>query len=185
MRTVRVGTRKSQLALAQTQLVIDLLKGHFGDITFETVPMSTVGDQVLDKALYKIGEKNLFTKELEVALERGIVDFVVHSLKDLPTTLPDTLVIAAILEREDPRDALAVHPKHAGKKIHELPEGSIIGTSSVRRTAQLARAFPGLRFADVVRNLLSVVRLDAVANRLREEMSEPVLVSSTQANSMD
>ena len=94
-----VGSRKSQLALIQTRFVISELKKIRPEVNFEIVEMSTVGDNVLDKALSKIGEKSLFTKELEVALEKGDVDFVVHSMKDLPTTLPPGMVIGAVLER--------------------------------------------------------------------------------------
>ena len=103
---MKVGSRKSQLALIQTRFVISELKKIQTERDFEIVEMSTVGDNVLDKALSKIGEKSLFTKELEVALEKGEVDFVVHSMKDLPTSLPPGMVIGAVLEREDPRDAV-------------------------------------------------------------------------------
>ena len=95
-----VGSRKSQLALIQSRFVIAELKKIRPELNFEIVEMSTVGDNVLDKALSKIGEKSLFTKELEVALEKRDVDFVVHSMKDLPTTLPPGMVIGAVLERE-------------------------------------------------------------------------------------
>ena len=105
---LKVGSRKSQLALIQTRHVIAELKKLRPEYEFEIVEMSTLGDNVLDKALSKIGEKSLFTKELEVALDRGEVDFVVHSMKDLPTTLPPGMVIGAVLEREDPRDAVIV-----------------------------------------------------------------------------
>lgn len=89
--------------------------------------MTTIGDRVLNISLPKIGEKSLFTKDLEDALKNGIVDFVVHSLKDLPTTLPEGMVIGAVLEREDPRDALVLTKEHEGKCLKDLPAGSIIG----------------------------------------------------------
>lgn len=89
--------------------------------------MTTVGDRVLNISLPKIGEKSLFTKDLEDALRKGVVDFVVHSLKDLPTVLPDGMAIGAVLEREDPRDSLVLAKKHEGKCFKTLPEGSIIG----------------------------------------------------------
>lgn len=94
-RVVRVGSRKSQLALIQTHNVMDRLKAAFQDkaIEFELITMDTLGDLVLDRALFKIGEKSLFTKELEIALEQKSVDFVVHSLKDLPSILPDGMTI--------------------------------------------------------------------------------------------
>jgi len=99
---------------------------------FEIVEMSTVGDNVLDKALSKIGEKSLFTKELEVALEKCEVDFVVHSMKDLPTSLPPGMVIGAVLEREDPRDAVIIKANSDWGCLADLPEGSVVGTSSLR-----------------------------------------------------
>lgn len=89
--------------------------------------MTTMGDRVLNISLPKIGEKSLFTKDLEDALQSGRIDFVVHSLKDLPTCLPDGMAIGAILEREDARDALILNKKHEGKSLETLPEGSIIG----------------------------------------------------------
>ncbi|PNF39142.1 Porphobilinogen deaminase [Cryptotermes secundus] len=150
---IRIGSRRSQLALIQTRYVIECLKNLNPEKTYEIVEMSTMGDQILNKALPKIGEKSLFTKELEIALEQQDVDFVVHSLKDLPTTLPDGLCIGAILKREDPRDALVLHPKHEGKTLKSLPKGSVIGTSSLRRTAQLNRSYPELKVENIRGNL--------------------------------
>jgi len=97
-KTFYIGTRKSQLALVQTHQVKNSLEQKYPSIKFEVVEMSTKGDEVLDRALYKIGDKSLFTKELENALINGDVDMVVHSLKDLPSTLPKGLVIGAVLE---------------------------------------------------------------------------------------
>jgi len=150
---LRVGSRKSQLALIQTEFVIGELKKICPDYEFEIVEMSTLGDNVLDKALSKIGEKSLFTKELEVALEKGEVEFVVHSLKDLPTTLPPGMVIGAVMEREDPRDAVIMRLGHSANGLKDLKEGSVIGTSSLRRSAQLKAKFPHLMFQDVRGNL--------------------------------
>lgn len=124
--------------------------------------MTTMGDRVLNKSLPKIGEKSLFTKDLEDALEHGGVDFVVHSLKDLPTQLPHGMSIGAILEREDPRDALVLNNKFIGKKLKSLPEGSLIGTSSLRRAAQLARFYGHLKICDIRGNLNTrLAKLDA------------------------
>lgn len=150
---IRVGSRKSQLALIQTNHVIECLKDLNPDKTYEIVKMSTMGDRILDKPLPKIGEKSLFTKELEIALEQQDVDFVVHSLKDLPTSLPDGMCIGAILKREDPRDAIVLHPKYKGKTLNSLPKGSVIGTSSLRRTAQLNRSYPNLKVQNIRGNL--------------------------------
>ncbi|KAJ7305325.1 hypothetical protein JRQ81_011245 [Phrynocephalus forsythii] len=101
----------------------------------------------------QIGEKSLFTKELENALERNEVDLVVHSLKDLPTSLPTGFTIGAVCKRENPCDAVVFHPKHVGQTLSSLPERSVIGTSSLRRAAQLKRAYPHLQFRDIRGNL--------------------------------
>ncbi|XP_037630779.1 porphobilinogen deaminase-like isoform X1 [Sebastes umbrosus] len=152
-RVIRIGTRKSQLARIQTDSVADKLQKLNPDIRLEIVSMSTIGDKILDVALSKIGEKSLFTKELENALEKNEVDLVVHSLKDLPTTLPSGFTIGAVLKRENPHDAVVLHPKHAGKALDTLPENSVIGTSSLRRAAQLTKRFPHLKFKDIRGNL--------------------------------
>ncbi|XP_068561637.1 porphobilinogen deaminase-like isoform X2 [Cebidichthys violaceus] len=152
-RVIRVGTRKSQLARIQTDSVADKLTELNPDVSLEIVGMSTIGDKILDTALSKIGEKSLFTKELENALERNEVDLVVHSLKDLPTTLPSGFTIGAVLKRENPHDAAVLHPKHVGKTLETLPENSVIGTSSLRRAAQLKKRFPHLVFKDIRGNL--------------------------------
>jgi len=155
---MKVGSRKSQLALFQTRHVISELKKLDPSYKFEIIEMSTLGDNVLDKALSKIGEKSLFTKELEIALEKGDVDFVVHSMKDLPTTLPPGMVIGAVLEREDPRDAVILKTGSSAKCLGQLPSGSVIGTSSLRRAAQLRAAYPDLVFKDVRGNLNTRIR---------------------------
>ena len=166
-----VGSRKSQLALIQTKYVISELKKIRPEYNFEIVEMSTVGDNVLDKALSKIGEKSLFTKELEVALEKGDVDFVVHSMKDLPTTLPPGMVIGAVLEREDPRDAVIIKSNSEWKGLKDLPAGSVVGTSSLRRAAQLRSAYPDLVFQDVRGNLNTRLRkLDDAEGKLKCQM---------------
>ncbi|KAJ1566013.1 hypothetical protein HK096_004536 [Nowakowskiella sp. JEL0078] len=132
-----VGTRESQLAMVQTEHVVALLQKSNPEFSFQILGMTTLGDQVLDVALSKIGAKSLFTKELEVALHEKKVDLVVHSLKDLPTTLPPGMTIGAILEREDPRDAVVMSPKWAGKRLADLPVGSIIGTNLCNRLKKL------------------------------------------------
>lgn len=152
-RTIRIGSRKSQLALVQTHWVREQLQKSFPDISFEVHTMSTQGDNILDVALAKIGDKGLFTKELEVGMINQEIDFAVHSLKDLPTNLPAGLTLAAITERENPADALVVHEKYKDKQIDTLPEGAVIGTSSLRRLAQLRNKFPHFIFKDVRGNL--------------------------------
>lgn len=148
--TYTIGTRRSQLALVQTEIVRAELSKLYPEYEFKIEAMSTTGDKILNVALSKIGEKSLFTKELEVALEDGRVDFVVHSLKDLPTTLPPGMFLGAVMERENPNDALVLSEKYKGYTLATLPEGSVVGTSSLRRVAQLKRRYPKLIFKDVV-----------------------------------
>lgn len=161
-RPIRIGSRKSQLALVQTYWVQEQLQQRFVDRKFEVHTMSTQGDKILDVALAKIGDKGLFTKELEVGMLNGEIDFAVHSLKDLPTRLPEGLILGCVTEREDPADALVLHAKHQGQQIDTLPEGTVIGTSSLRRLAQLRYHFPHLMFKDVRGNLNTrLQKLDA------------------------
>jgi hydroxymethylbilane synthase len=161
-RTIRIGSRKSQLALVQTHWVQAQLQKAFPDRTFEVHTMSTQGDKILDVALAKIGDKGLFTKELEVGMLNQDIDFAVHSLKDLPTRLPEGLMLGCITDRENPADALVVHEKHRGKQLDTLPEGAVIGTSSLRRLAQLRHHFPHFAFKDVRGNVITrLAKLDA------------------------
>lgn len=161
-RTIRIGSRKSQLALVQTHWVQAQLQKAFPDRVFEVHTMSTHGDKVLDVALSKIGDKGLFTQELEQGMVQGDIDFAVHSLKDLPTRLPEGLMLGCVTERENPADALVVHAKHQDKQIDTLPEGAVIGTSSLRRLAQLRHHFPHFVFKDVRGNVNTrLAKLDA------------------------
>lgn len=154
----KVGSRKSELALIQTNWVINELKGLFPTYSFEVITMTTIGDRILNQALSKIGEKNLFTKELEIALEKEEVHFVVHSLKDLPTTLPDGMVIGAVCKREDPSDAVVLKKGIEGSSLKDLRKGSLVGTSSVRRVAQLTKLHPNLHFKSIRGNLNTRLR---------------------------
>ncbi|MFM2063572.1 MAG: hypothetical protein RLZZ507_3243 [Cyanobacteriota bacterium] len=183
-RTIRIGSRKSQLALVQTYWVQEQLQKSFPDINFEVHTMSTQGDKILDVALAKIGDKGLFTKELELGMINQEIDFAVHSLKDLPTNLPEGLALAAITERENPADAVVFHEKYKGQSLETLPEGAVIGTSSLRRLAQLRYKFPHFTFKDVRGNLITrMEKLDkgeydalilAVAGLERLEMSDRI-----------
>lgn len=152
-RTIRIGSRKSQLALVQTYWVQEELQRHFPNRQFDVETMSTQGDKILDVALAKIGDKGLFTKELEVAMLEKQVDFAVHSLKDLPTNLPEGLMLGCVTQRVDPADALVVSEKNQDKQLDTLPEGAVIGTSSLRRLAQLRHHFPHLVFKDIRGNV--------------------------------
>jgi hydroxymethylbilane synthase len=140
---LRIATRKSPLALWQAEHVAALLRKAHDGLEIELVPLVTQGDRIQDRSLAAIGGKGLFIKELEVALESGRADIAVHSMKDLPGDLPDGLIIAAVLEREDARDALLTAAAAAG--IGDLPRGARVGTSSLRRQAQLLAARPDLR----------------------------------------
>ncbi|XP_016984113.2 porphobilinogen deaminase [Drosophila rhopaloa] len=165
-KVIRVGSRKSELALIQTKHVIGRLQKLYPKQKFEIHTMSTFGDRVLNVSLPKIGEKSLFTRDLEDALRNGGVDFVVHSLKDLPTALPTGMAIGAVLEREDARDALVLRENFKGHTIASLPKGSVIGTSSLRRTAQIRRMYPHLTVCDIRGNLNTrLAKLDAADSK--------------------
>jgi hydroxymethylbilane synthase len=140
---LRIATRKSPLALWQAEHVAALLRRAHGGLEIELVPLVTQGDRIQDRSLAAVGGKGLFIKELEVALESDRADIAVHSMKDLPGDLPEGLIIAAVLERADARDALLTAAAAAG--IGDLPRGARVGTSSVRRQAQLLAARPDLR----------------------------------------
>jgi len=159
---LRIASRRSQLAMVQTHWVRDeLIRAHPGlEIRIEA--MATQGDKILDVALAKIGDKGLFTKELEAQMLVDQADIAVHSLKDLPTQLPEGLMLGCVTEREDPADALVVHEKHRDKTLETLPDGSVVGTSSLRRLAQLRHHFPHLTFKDVRGNVITrLEKLDA------------------------
>jgi len=157
-RTIRIGSRKSQLALVQTHWVRDELQKHFPDRAFEVQTMDTHGDKVLDVSLSKIGDKGLFTQELEDGMLQGSIDFAVHSLKDLPTRLPEGLMLGCITEREDPADAVVMHEKNQDQQLGTLPAGAVVGTSSLRRLAQLRHHYPHLTFKDIRGNLNTRLR---------------------------
>ena len=153
--TFHVGTRRSLLARVQTDQIVSMLKKHWPTHHFEIHAMATTADNDLKTALYKFNEKSLWTAELEVLLQNKEIDFIVHSLKDMPTQLPNDCILGAVTERNDPRDALVVHPTLASsiRTLSDLPKGSVVGTSSLRRVAQLKRHFPHLAFKDVRGNI--------------------------------
>jgi hydroxymethylbilane synthase len=148
---LRIGTRSSELALRQARLVQAALLER--GIESELVTYRTLGDKRLDEPLSTIGAKGLFTKELEVGLRKGKTDLAVHSLKDLPTDSPPGLVVAAVLEREDPRDALVLNRGIMGQSLDDLPRGSRVGTSSLRRRALLLATRPDLEVAELRGNV--------------------------------
>jgi hydroxymethylbilane synthase len=130
---IRIATRKSQLAVWQAEFVANQLKALRAGIEIQLVPMTTRGDKILDSPLAKVGGKGLFVKELEEGILRGEADLAVHSMKDVPVAFPPGLRLGAILEREDPRDALVSHRYSCDA---EIPSGAVIGTSSLRRQLQ-------------------------------------------------
>jgi hydroxymethylbilane synthase len=152
---VRVGTRESQLARLQTDIVIAALSGKFPDLKFEVVPITTGGDKILDKPIADLGGRGVFVKELEEALYKDRVDFVVHSLKDLPTELPKELILACVLDREDPRDVLVANDDLG---LKNLPAGTRLATSSRRRAAQIRSLRTDLEFCDIRGNIPTRLR---------------------------
>lgn len=150
MKKVRIGTRGSQLALYQSQIVAGYLEKSLGAGSVEIITIKTTGDKILDAPLSKIGDKGLFTKEIEKALLVSEIDCAVHSLKDLPTVLPDGLEITAFSEREDVRDALVARD---GMKFLELPKGSTLATGSLRRRSQILHLRSDLNLVDMRGNL--------------------------------
>ena len=169
-RPLRIGTRGSALALAQAREVrARLMRAHGApEAAFAIEPIRTTGDRVQDRPLAALGGKGLFTKEIEEALLAGAVDIAVHSMKDMPTVLPDGLTIAALLPREDVRDAFVSH-RYAG--IGALPPGAAVGTSSLRRRAQLLARRPDLCVVEFRGNVETRLR------KLQEGVAEATLLA--------
>jgi hydroxymethylbilane synthase len=157
---LRIATRKSQLALWQAEHVSALLRAAHPGLEVELVPLLTQGDRIQDRTLAAIGGKGLFIKELEVALEELRADIAVHSMKDVPADLPRGLIIGAVLKRADPRDALVSTSGIA--RLEELPRGALVGTSSLRRQAQIRALRPDLSIESLRGNVDTRLRkLDA------------------------
>jgi hydroxymethylbilane synthase len=157
---LRIATRKSQLAMWQAEHVAGLLRAAHPGLQIELVPLVTQGDRIQDRSLAAIGGKGLFIKELEVAMEEMRADIAVHSMKDVPADIPDGLTIAAVLKRADPRDALVTASGIA--RLDDLPRGAVVGTSSLRRQAQLYALRQDLRIEALRGNVDTRIRkLDA------------------------
>jgi len=171
-RTLRLGTRGSLLARTQSQLIADQLERCHPGLKIELVILKTSGDQISDHPLHEFGGKGLFTRELEQALLDGQVDFAVHSFKDMPTTMPlvdqSRLIVAAVPEREDPRDLLV---SMRGNNIANLPEGARIGTGSLRRRCQLLDRRPDLMIEPIRGNI------DTRLRKLREGQFDAVILA--------
>lgn len=159
--TIKVGTRRSALALRQTELVIAALQQAHPHATFEVHAMATMGDRDTSTPLPALG-KGLWTSELEAKLASREVDVIVHSLKDMPTSLPPGCALGCVTAREDPRDVVVFNARRERegrcKRLADLPDGAVVGTSSVRRAAQLKRRYPGLVFRDVRGNIETRLR---------------------------
>lgn len=170
MKTLRIATRKSELAMTQTRLVADRLvacaKSVGEELDYELVSMTTEGDRRLDKSLASFGGKGVFIKELEVALLEGRADIAVHSLKDMPAQVLPEFKLTAVLEREDPRDAFVSKGGADGIKFKDLPAGARVGTGSIRRVVQLKALRPDLEYVPIRGNiqtrLAKLVELDGV-----------------------
>lgn len=147
---VRIATRKSPLALWQAEYVKAQLMGHNPSLQVELIAMSTKGDKLLDTPLAKVGGKGLFVKELEVAMLEGRADIAVHSMKDVPMEFPPGLELAVICEREDPLDAFV---SNHYQNLAELPDGAVVGTSSLRRQCQVRAHFPKLQIKELRGNV--------------------------------
>jgi hydroxymethylbilane synthase len=154
--TLRIATRKSALALWQAEHVAALLREAHSGLEIELVPLLTQGDRIQDRTLAAIGGKGLFIKELEVAIEDLRADIAVHSMKDVPADLPDGLAIEAVLARADPRDALVTTSGIA--RLEDLPQNAVVGTSSLRRQAQLRALRPDLRIESLRGNVDTRIR---------------------------
>jgi hydroxymethylbilane synthase len=150
---VRIGTRGSELALWQTRHVKALLEELFSGIVIDVQTIKTTGDKILDTPLAKIGDKGLFTKELEVALLDERIDLAVHSFKDVPTAIPEGLTIGAVLEREDVRDVFIGHPKSPNQLFMTLPRHAVIATGSLRRKCQVLNLRQDIHIVDIRGNL--------------------------------
>jgi len=164
---IKIGTRKSKLALWQANFVKDFLEKHRG-VEVELVKITTTGDKITDVPLAKIGGKGLFVKEIEKALLDGSIDLAVHSLKDVPMVIPKGLKLGAITERENPYDVLI---SRSGKKLSELPPGSVIGTSSLRRQVQIKRRRRDLK-VEVLRG-----NVDTRMRKLKEGLYDAIVLA--------
>jgi hydroxymethylbilane synthase len=155
---IRIATRGSALALWQANWVRDRLMADDPHLAVELLVLKTRGDKILDRALSEVGGKGLFVKEIEEALLDGRAEVAVHSMKDLPAEIPVGLMLGAVPEREDPRDALLVAPAHAAKDVASLPQGARVGTSSLRRVCQLKARRPDLDVVPLRGNVDTRVR---------------------------
>ncbi|SFJ42412.1 hydroxymethylbilane synthase [Thermoflavimicrobium dichotomicum] len=176
MRPLVVGTRKSLLALTQTNWVVEQLKEICPDVQVRQEKIVTKGDRILNVTLSKVGGKGLFVKEIEQALLDKRIDFAVHSMKDMPAEMPEGLVVGAIPFREDPRDCLI---SREGYTLDELPSGAVVGTSSLRRQAQILARRPDLQVKPVRGNL------DTRLQKLRDGKFDAIILAAAGLRRMN
>ncbi|KAA1039986.1 hydroxymethylbilane synthase [Macrococcus equipercicus] len=169
MRKIIVGTRRSQLALTQSNQFIQKIKDRFPEVDIEIKEIVTKGDKIVNVQLSKVGGKGLFVKEIEQALFDKEIDMAIHSLKDVPSELPDGLTLGCIPDREDPRDAF-ISKGHV--KLADLKAGSVIGTSSLRRGAQLLSLYPELQIEWIRGNI------DTRLNKLEHEHYDAIILAA-------
>ncbi|CAK9439328.1 uncharacterized protein LODBEIA_P35030 [Lodderomyces beijingensis] len=160
---IQIGGRKSKLAVVQSELVKRAIQDIFPSLSCDILALSTLGDKVQTQPLYTFGGKSLWTKELEILLLDAVdefpkLDLIVHSLKDMPTHLPDEFELGCIFQREDPRDAIVMKAGSPYRHLKDLPGGSIVGTSSIRRSSQLIKNYPHLKFESVRGNIQTRLR---------------------------
>ncbi len=174
---LRIGTRASRLALWQARWVQNRLQQHWPGLTVEQVAIQTTGDRILDSPLAKIGGKGLFVKEIEEALLAGSIDLAVHSMKDVPTRLPPGLEIGCITERADPRDCLVLAAP--ARSLADLPRNARVGTSSLRRRAQLLHHRPDLRISDLRGNV------DTRLRKMAEQQLDAIVLAAAGLQRLD
>ncbi|MEH6971824.1 MULTISPECIES: hydroxymethylbilane synthase [unclassified Bacillus (in: firmicutes)] len=175
MRNIIVGSRRSKLAMTQTKWVIKKLEELHPNVTFEIKEIVTKGDRILDVTLSKVGGKGLFVKEIEQAMLSGEIDMAVHSMKDMPSALPEGLVIGCVPKREDVRDALISKKRQT---LAELPQGAVVGTSSLRRSAQLLQIRPDLEIKWIRGNI------DTRLKKLETEEYDAIILAAAGLSRM-
>ncbi len=148
---IRVGSRGSKLAIAQAQILLESVKEKHKEFEYEIKIIKTTGDKIQDVSLDKIGDKGVFVKEIEESLIEGTIDLAVHSMKDMPSAIPEELMFSAIPKREDPRDAIILN--YGRKSLDELPMGAVIATGSKRREYQLLRYRPDIKIVPIRGNI--------------------------------
>ncbi len=173
---IKIGTRKSLLALTQSTMIKELIEGQHKNTTVELVKIVTKGDKILDVPLAMVGGKGLFVKEIEEAMIRGEIDMAIHSMKDVPAELPEELTLGVVPKREDPRDAF-ISTKCGSFK--DLPNGAKVGTSSLRRRAQLAHLRPDLLIEDLRGNL------DTRLRKLDEGLYDAIILAAAGLNRLN